>query len=110
MKTRTNNGLFIAINIIFTIAGIGILYLSSILWMGSKEDYEELLNKSYWSFFANRLFFSLLIGLVLVIAIGFFNWLFQKIAKTRKRIGKILLIEFLIFAACSLILTVFQLS
>jgi len=110
MTKRKNSILVIIINIIFTIAGIGVLYLSSIFWMGSKEDYAELVNKSYWSFFVNRLFFNLLIGLVLVAGVGFINWLLQKITKAKEGIGKILMIDFIIFTVCSIIFIVFHLS
>lgn len=110
MTKRKNNVFVIIINIIFTIAGIGVLYLSSTFWMGSKEDYTEMVNKSYWSFFVNRLFFNLLIGLVLVAGVGFINWLLQKITKAKEGIGKILMIDFIIFTVCSIIFLFFQLS
>ena len=92
------------------IVGIGLLYMASLFWMGSKEDYENLANNSYWSFFANRLFFNILIGLIMIALIGVINWLGQKITKVKMRVWKILAIEFFIFVICSITFIAVQLS
>lgn len=90
--------------------GIGILYLTSIFWMGSKDQYEDLVNKSYWSFFANRLFFNIIIGPVIVAVIGFINWLNQTITQEKRGFRSILMIDLLIFTICSIVFTALQLA
>jgi hypothetical protein len=110
MKTRTSKSSLIGINLILTIVGIGLLYVASLFWMGSKEDYENLANNSYWSFFANRLFFNLLIGLMMIALIGVINWIGQKITKVKMSVWKILAIDSFIFVVCSIIFIAVQLS
>ncbi|WP_018473896.1 hypothetical protein [Echinicola pacifica] len=110
MKIRTNNTLLIVVNLIMTVVGIAVLYFTSLFWMGSQKDYQELVNKSYWYFFANRLLFNLLIGLAIILVIGFINWLVQKITKAKMGIRKVLMIDFLIFTICSIAFIALQLS
>lgn len=103
MMNRKNNLLPIVVNITLSLIGIGVLYLASFFWMGSKEDYEDLVNNSYWSFLANRLFFNTLIGLVLIAFIGVVNWLIIKTTKSEVSIRRVLAIDFLIFVICSIV-------
>jgi hypothetical protein len=100
----------IVVNLILAIFGIGFLYIASLLWMGSKEEYENLVNNSYWSFFFYRLLFNILIGLTMIAFIGVINWLLQKITKVKMRVWKILAIEFFIFVICSIAFIAAQLS
>lgn len=109
-KMRRSKSLLIGINLLLVIAGIVVLYLSSLLWMGSKEDYEDLVSNSYWSFFANRLLFNILIGLVIVLIVGLITWLAQKIIKVKMNISKMLAVDFLVFITCSIVFIAFQLS
>ncbi|WP_291861139.1 hypothetical protein [Marinilabilia sp.] len=106
---RKNNLLPVVINIALLLIGIGILYFASLFWMGSKEEYEELVNNSYWSFFTNRLFFNALIGLALIAFIGVVNWLILKATKSMVSIKRVLAIDFLMFVICSIVFIAFQL-
>lgn len=106
---RTNKSLPVVINLVSAIIGIGILYLASLFWMGTKEDYENLVNNSYWPFFANRMLFNSLIGLMIITIIGMINLLIQKIKKTKIEILKILIIDFVGFTFFSIVFIITQL-
>jgi hypothetical protein len=94
------------INVPLTLLGIGVLYFSSLFWMGSKEEYDELVNTSYWSFFGNRLLLNLLVGLILIIFIGAINSLVLKITKSEINIRRVMVIDFCIFIICSILFTI----
>lgn len=96
------------INVTLSLFGIIILCFTSIFWLGSKEQYQDLLDHSYWSFFADRLFFNLIVGIILLITIGVINSLIQKITKYRISLRKVLMIDFLIFTICSVIFISWQ--
>jgi hypothetical protein len=92
------------------ILGVGILFFASIFFLGSKEDYEELINNSYVKFFVNRLIFNLLIGLVLVCLILFINFCIQKIGKVRIEMKKIAIINILVYTISSIGFIAYKLS
>jgi hypothetical protein len=92
----------IVVNVILAIFGIAILFFASIFSLGSQEDYLELINKSHWSYFSNRLLFNVLVSMVIILIIGFFNWLTFEINKQKIKIKKILLLDFLVFIVCSM--------
>jgi uncharacterized protein (UPF0333 family) len=110
MKAISSDLSIVILNLILMIIGVGILFLSSIFYMGSKEDYEELINNSYLKFFVNRLIFNLLIGLVLVCLILFINFCIQKIGKVRIEIKNIAKINILVYLISSLGFIAYQLS
>lgn len=106
----TNNLLSVIVNIALTLIGITILYFVALFWMGSKDEYEELVNNSFWSFFTTRLFFNILLGLVVIGFINVVNWLIQKATKSKLRIWRISVINFLIFTICSIVFIALQMS
>jgi uncharacterized membrane protein len=97
-----NSTLIIVVNVVLAIFGIAILFFASIFSLGSQEDYLELINKSHWSYFSNRLLFNILVSIVVILIIGFFNYLIFKINKQKVKIKKILLLDFLVFLVCSM--------
>jgi len=107
---KTSNVFLITLNVILTIVGIYLMYFTSIFWMGSKEAYDGLISESYWSFFANRIIFNLVVAIVLTVTIGLINWLLNKLTKSRVRIWRVLLIDLLIFTVSSIVFIAIQLS
>ena len=110
MENRQTLKIGFLVNVVLGLLGIGILYFSSLFWIGSKEDYEEIVTNKYWSFFASRLMFNVIVGLVLLIIIGIINWILLRILKHGFNIKKLLLIDLLLFIISSAIFVFIQLS
>ena len=98
------------INAILSLVGIGIIYFTSLFWMGTKSEYDDLIKSDQWSFFANRLLFNTLVGLLLSLIMGAINWLLGKIARIEVNVMNVLVISFLLFFLSSIVFIAFQLS
>ena len=85
---RTNNSLIVFLNVVLVVLGIGILFFAALIWMGTKDDFDELVNNSYWKFFTNRLIFSLINGLVILAMVGLINYIIKNILKLEYRSGE----------------------
>jgi hypothetical protein len=86
------------------------LYFTSLFWLGSKEQHNELIKNSALTFFFNRLIFNLLVILFLTAIIGVVNWLVKKMiaVNIKTKIWTILAVDFLIFTIISIAFIVLQ--
>ncbi len=109
MKKRKSSVLLWT-NVILMMLGITVLYFASMFWIGSKEEYDDLVNDSYWSFFANRLLFNSLVGLVLIGFVGIVSWIVKKATNSETRLRGVLTIDFLIFVICSIVFIAFRMA
>lgn len=110
MRTEKSKISVIIINATFVLLGITCLYFSSLFWMGSREDYDELRKNSNWSFFASRLFFNVLVTFFIIVLIAASNWLVGKFLRSEKKIKiwRILAIDLLIFIVSSIVFILCQ--
>ena len=109
MRIEKSN-ILVIINATLVLLGITCLYFSSLFWMGSKEDHDRLLANSYWSFFAGRLFFNILVSFFIISLIGTSSWLVGKFLRSEQKIKiwRILAIDLLIFIVSSIVFILCQ--
>ena len=110
MKRNSNIRVVVGINIFFAVIGVVILHISSLFWMGSHEEMNNMVHDSYWSFFGYRFLFNLIINAAYLCFLGVLNWFLANIFQTDFSIAKIIFIDLVLFSICSIVFVVLQLS
>ncbi|WP_460693386.1 hypothetical protein [Mucilaginibacter puniceus] len=96
--------LFVITNLVLSLLGVFILFFTSVFWLGSDEQFQQVYKNSYWIFLAYRLLFDVIVSLLMVAIIGIVNWLLKKITvHIQTPIWKVLAINFLIFFVASIV-------
>lgn len=81
--------LFRIASVLNLLIGAFVMYLSSTLWIGSKEDWVNLIENEFWLFYFFRCIFTFAIGLFFIfinfVLLKFFGLFFKYAVNTTKR-------------------------
>lgn len=101
---------FKIVNIALLAAGIFAVYVHSILWLGSKEEYDNIILSSQWSFIVNKLILGLIICAIVVAFIYVIGLILLKKhnAKDRVILRKVIILDFVLLLLANIASVLYQ--
>jgi hypothetical protein len=98
--SNMRNAIYYALKAISVLGAIVVLSTSAFFWIGTRETWNEQVQKQFWEFWFSRFAFSLFVGVVFFLLSQFVDWVFRDVAvRSRKRMAtELLLVVILTFA------------
>ena len=103
--------IYYILRIIFFIAEVAVIFFASIFSMGGKEQQELMLKENFWEVYLYRLFFCLILGLLIFLISKILYFIFRgSDFYDKTRIKKINRLEFIFIIILSVSLTTWALT
>jgi len=97
--------IFYCVNVLLIIVGLLMILFTSFMWLGSKENYEQIISNSLVIYLCCRVLINLFVVLIIILFYYLSNLGFSKIKKNwqTNNLKRIALIQFILLNIVSLI-------